>query len=105
MHPRKTQATFLGQNKRGILHTQWGEQFCIQIVLENLTARSFNRLAGPVDADSVFPSFARIKAERQVETGIFASQRVWSAGLFQVSKHIGIEEVIAKTRGVREQVP
>src|SRR5581483_408920 len=98
MHPRQPRAPLCGQLESGVLDTEWAEQAFIEEILQYLAARSFNRLAGPVDADAIFPTLAGLKAERQVERLVFARHQVRDTGRLQIAQQVAIQEVIAESR-------
>src|SRR5262249_18377955 len=102
MHPRQPRAPPWGKFESGVLDTERTEQAFIEEILQHLAACSFNRLAGPVDADAVFPTLAGLKAERQVERLVFARHQVRNAGRLQIAQQIGIQEVIAESRRMGE---
>jgi hypothetical protein len=53
-----------GGKHRDILQSEWLENIFLEIIVERKPSRSFNKNAGPVNVDSVFPTLTGLEYER-----------------------------------------
>ncbi len=94
----------VGLNKIRVVHAQWRKQLRAQVVAERLAADDFDELANPVDADAVFPFFARVGEQRLIQRPLLAQNQIGKIVLLQVAQNIAIRPIISEPRGMGEQV-
>src|SRR5947208_2674071 len=88
MHADETQSLSRRNHVIGLRHAERGKDMLAKVDLERLTAYRFDRAAGPVDIDAVFPAVARVEHQRQPQRGELARARRRCAADFDIADQV-----------------
>ena len=76
-----------------------------KVDLERLTADRFDRAAGPVEIDAVFPAVARVEHQRQPQRRELARARRRRAADFDIADQVGVPGLVAEAGRMGQQMP
>ena len=105
MHADETRLLSRRNHVIGVGHTERSKYMLAKIHLQRLSADGFDRAAGPVEVDAVFPAVARVEHQRQPQGCELARARRRGAADFDIADEICVPGLIAEAGGVGQQMP
>ena len=104
MHAREPLALRGREDEAGIAHPERSEDVLSEVRLESLAAQPLDQLADPVEVDAVLPAFAGVEHQRHLQGNELGAADGRYAGRALIPQQIRVPRVVAKARGMRQQV-
>ena len=104
MHADKSRRLVGGRNKTRVRHAERGKDMRAEIGIERLSGDGFDCAPDPVDVDAIFPAFARIENQRQLQRSELASHEGGHAGCGDIADQLRVPDLVAEAGCVGQQM-
>src|SRR5215831_8877194 len=104
MRPHEALCHVVAQEKARIVHAKRIEDVPPKIAFQVLPGYRLNHLAYKIDANAVFPIGTRIEQQWHTQGIVLAGQNAREVDELDVAREVGVENVVAIARGMRQQV-